>query len=96
MVLLFKEKRGEETGGRLNPHTASYYTIGLYAYVLITLMVFRDLEDYNLEEVYSHLPGGTRNRDSNLDLSVIGSLVYCESSALDYSATKADRRPKLF
>ncbi|CAG2063164.1 unnamed protein product [Timema podura] len=31
---------------------------------------------------------GLGDRDSNLDLPVIGSLVYCESSALDYSATE--------
>ncbi|CAG2056026.1 unnamed protein product [Timema podura] len=31
----------------------------------------------------------TPDRDSNLDLPVIGSLVYCESSALDHVATKA-------
>nr|CAD7439514.1 unnamed protein product [Timema bartmani] len=30
------------------------------------------------------------DRDSNLDLPVIGSLIYCESSALDHAATKAD------
>nr|CAD7257070.1 unnamed protein product [Timema shepardi] len=32
----------------------------------------------------------TPNRDSNLDLLVIGNLVYCESSALDHAATEAD------
>nr|CAD7443747.1 unnamed protein product [Timema bartmani] len=31
----------------------------------------------------------TQDRDSNLDLPVIGSLVHCESSALDHAATKA-------
>nr|CAD7411428.1 unnamed protein product [Timema poppensis] len=30
----------------------------------------------------------TPDRDLNLDLPVIGSLVYCESSALDHAATK--------
>nr|CAD7589036.1 unnamed protein product [Timema genevievae] len=29
-----------------------------------------------------------KNQDLNLDLPVIGSLVYCESGALDYAATK--------
>nr|CAD7395876.1 unnamed protein product [Timema cristinae] len=55
-----------------------------------------------LEEVYLHLCGGrvenhfgkttftTPNRDSNLDIPVIGSLVYCKSSVLDHAATKAD------
>nr|CAD7408547.1 unnamed protein product [Timema cristinae] len=33
--------------------------------------------------------GRTPDRDSNLDLPVIGSLVYCESSALDHAATEA-------
>nr|CAD7403836.1 unnamed protein product [Timema poppensis] len=32
---------------------------------------------------------GTPDRDSNLDLPVIGSLVYCESSVLDHAATEA-------
>nr|CAD7200012.1 unnamed protein product [Timema douglasi] len=32
----------------------------------------------------------TPNRDSNLDLPVIGSLVYCESDALDHVATEAE------
>nr|CAD7259195.1 unnamed protein product [Timema shepardi] len=51
------------------------------------------------EIVYPHLHGvqaeyhfkktTLSTRDSNLDLPVIGSLVYCESSALDYGATKA-------
>nr|CAD7409053.1 unnamed protein product [Timema cristinae] len=49
-------------------------------------------------EVYLHLCGGieskpqflsTPNRDSNHDVHIIGSLVYRESSALDYAATKA-------
>nr|CAD7461938.1 unnamed protein product [Timema tahoe] len=58
---------------------------------------------YNLEksEVNSHLRGGrvenqfgkitlsTLYQDSNLDLPVIGNLVYCESSALDHAATEA-------
>nr|CAD7197122.1 unnamed protein product [Timema douglasi] len=55
-----------------------------------------------LEEVYPHLRGGrvetqfgkrprsTPYQDSNLDLPVIGSLVYSESSALDHVATEAD------
>nr|CAD7395674.1 unnamed protein product [Timema poppensis] len=33
---------------------------------------------------------GTPDRDSNLNLPVIGSLVYCESDALDHAATEAD------
>nr|CAD7455352.1 unnamed protein product [Timema tahoe] len=33
----------------------------------------------------------TSNRDSKLDLLAIGSLVYCESSALDHAATEAGR-----
>ncbi|CAG2061436.1 unnamed protein product [Timema podura] len=54
------------------------------------------------DEVCPHLRGGrlenhfggekisTSNLDSNLQLRVIGSLVYCESSALDHVATEAD------
>nr|CAD7261662.1 unnamed protein product [Timema shepardi] len=53
-----------------------------------------------LEEVFLHLHGGrvenhfektslsTPGRDSNLDLSIIASLVYCESSTLDPAATE--------
>nr|CAD7446651.1 unnamed protein product [Timema bartmani] len=53
------------------------------------------------KEVNSHLRGGrvenqfgkitlsTLYQDSNLDLPVIGNLVYCESSALDHAATEA-------
>nr|CAD7430332.1 unnamed protein product [Timema monikensis] len=33
----------------------------------------------------------TPDRDSNLDLPITGSLVYCESSALDHVATKAEK-----
>nr|CAD7425278.1 unnamed protein product [Timema monikensis] len=55
-----------------------------------------------LEKVYSHMRGGggenkfgkttliTPDRDSNLDLPVFGSLVYCESSTLDYAATEVE------
>ncbi|CAG2060005.1 unnamed protein product, partial [Timema podura] len=53
------------------------------------------------EKVYPHLYGGrmenhlgkttisTPDQDSNLDLSVIGSLVYFKSDALEYAATEA-------
>ncbi|CAG2057955.1 unnamed protein product, partial [Timema podura] len=56
-----------------------------------------------LEEVFPHLHGGrvenhfgkislsTSDRDSNLKLTVIGSLVYYESIALDHVATEAGR-----
>nr|CAD7398258.1 unnamed protein product [Timema poppensis] len=54
------------------------------------------------KEVYSHLRGGrlenhlgkttlnTPDRDLNLNLPIIGSLVYCESSALDHVDTEAE------
>nr|CAD7609745.1 unnamed protein product [Timema genevievae] len=45
------------------------------------------------ERVTNHFVKTTLNtpdRDSNLDLPVIGSLVYCESSTLDYAATEVD------
>nr|CAD7441485.1 unnamed protein product [Timema bartmani] len=32
----------------------------------------------------------TPDRDSNLDLPIIGSLVYCDGSALDHAATEVD------
>nr|CAD7452776.1 unnamed protein product [Timema tahoe] len=35
----------------------------------------------------------TPDRESNLDLPVIGSLVYCESSALNHAATEAAAKP---
>nr|CAD7587560.1 unnamed protein product [Timema genevievae] len=45
------------------------------------------------EEIWQQLTERTKiktpNRDSNLDLPVIGCLVYCETSALDHAATKA-------
>ncbi|CAG2056526.1 unnamed protein product [Timema podura] len=52
-----------------------------------------------LDKVYPHLHGivenhfgkntlSTRNRDSNLELPIIGSLVCCESSALDHAVNK--------
>nr|CAD7442862.1 unnamed protein product [Timema bartmani] len=56
---------------------------------------------YQHEEVYPNLCAGrvennfgkttlsTPDQDSNLDLTVISNLVYCESSALDHEATKA-------
>nr|CAD7413628.1 unnamed protein product [Timema poppensis] len=54
-----------------------------------------------VQKMYSHLRGrrvenhfgksplSTLDRDSNLELPVIGSLVYCESSTLDQTATEA-------
>nr|CAD7407280.1 unnamed protein product [Timema cristinae] len=35
----------------------------------------------------------TPDRDLNLDLPVIGSIIYCESSALDYAATEVGDLP---
>nr|CAD7195424.1 unnamed protein product [Timema douglasi] len=61
------------------------------------------LANYATEEVYPHLSGGrmdnlfgkttlsTPDRDSNLDLPIISSLVYCESSALDHADTEAGK-----
>nr|CAD7458848.1 unnamed protein product [Timema tahoe] len=55
----------------------------------------------SLLEVYPHLRGGRvgshlgktfiSTPDSNLDLPVIGSLVYCESSVLDHAATETGK-----
>nr|CAD7424202.1 unnamed protein product [Timema monikensis] len=42
-------------------------------------------EDGEIEEVYLYSP----DRDSNLDIPILGSLVYCESSALDRATTEA-------
>ncbi|CAG2055262.1 unnamed protein product [Timema podura] len=41
------------------------------------------------EKLYWEKNLGTLNRDLNLDIAVISSLVYCESSALNHAATKA-------
>nr|CAD7441728.1 unnamed protein product [Timema bartmani] len=62
---------------------------------------FKGLGRIYLEEVYLKLCGGrlenhlrkttlgiSDDQDSNLNLPVIGSLVYCESSVLDHAATK--------
>nr|CAD7394280.1 unnamed protein product [Timema cristinae] len=61
-----------------------------------------DLTYEYVKEVYLHLCGGrvgnnfgkitfsTPDRDFNLDLPIICSLVYCESSTLDHAATEAD------
>nr|CAD7441126.1 unnamed protein product [Timema bartmani] len=58
------------------------------------------------KEMYPHLHGGkvenyfgkttfiTPDRDSNLDLPVIGSLVYCESSALDHTSIESPQAPE--
>nr|CAD7569618.1 unnamed protein product [Timema californicum] len=43
-----------------------------------------------VENNFGNTTISTPSRDSNLDLPVIGSLVYCESSALDHAATEAD------
>ncbi|CAG2055745.1 unnamed protein product [Timema podura] len=60
------------------------------------------------QEVYPHLRGrrvenhtvtpptlGTPDQDSNLDIPVIGSLVYCESSALDHAVTEVGVKGKV-
>nr|CAD7452216.1 unnamed protein product [Timema tahoe] len=69
----------------------------------------RDTNEWVLKEyekVYPHLYGGrmenhlgkttisTPDQDSNLDLSVIGSLVYFKSDALEYAATEAGKAAK--
>nr|CAD7424192.1 unnamed protein product [Timema monikensis] len=67
----------------------------------ISIMPLTDLNLIpQLREVYPHLFGGkvennfgkttfsTANRDSNLDLIAIASLIYCKSSALNHAATK--------
>nr|CAD7442752.1 unnamed protein product [Timema bartmani] len=51
-------------------------------------------KDGRLEDEYilGDIVGRTPDPDSNLDLSVISRLVYCESSVLDHSATEAGIR----
>nr|CAD7397090.1 unnamed protein product [Timema cristinae] len=58
----------------------------------------KGLRRFYLEEMYPHLHGwrvenvqklSEPYRDYNLDLPVISSLIYCESSALDHAATEA-------
>nr|CAD7404729.1 unnamed protein product [Timema cristinae] len=51
------------------------------------------------ERVENHLGNTTLSipdRESNLDLPVIGTLFYCESSALDHAATQAGGKKSLF
>nr|CAD7452349.1 unnamed protein product [Timema tahoe] len=68
----------------------------------------RELGKLNIEEVNPHLRGGrvenhlgkatpsSPDQDSNLDLPDIGSLMYCESSALDHATTEVgERRPNV-
>nr|CAD7446266.1 unnamed protein product [Timema bartmani] len=43
----------------------------------------------NIMAGYTKTTLSTRDRDSNPDLPVIGSLVYCESDALGHEATEA-------
>nr|CAD7262000.1 unnamed protein product [Timema shepardi] len=76
--------------------------IRLSVYYQYELNTTSALANYATEAVYSHFRGrrvennfgktvlSTPNRDSNLDLPVIGSLVYCESDALDHVATEAE------
>nr|CAD7585764.1 unnamed protein product [Timema genevievae] len=54
--------------------------------------VYPHLHQEKLENHFVKTTLNTPNRDLNLDLSVIGSLVYCESSVLDHAATKAVSR----
>nr|CAD7459209.1 unnamed protein product [Timema tahoe] len=63
---------------------------------------FQRSQTSQYSEVYLHLRGGrvdnhfgkptlsTPNRDSNLDLPIINSLVYCESSTLDHVTTEGN------
>nr|CAD7399676.1 unnamed protein product [Timema poppensis] len=68
----------------------------------IKVMADIDRESSNIDlwEVYPHLrrvenhfgnPLSTLGRDLNLDLTIINSLVYCKSSALDHAATETGR-----
>nr|CAD7461335.1 unnamed protein product [Timema tahoe] len=78
--------------------TASYYPFGLYAYVLITLMVLGIRKAIQRKYILISMEGAWKislektTLDSNLDLPIISSLVYCKSSALDHAATE-DTRP---
>ncbi|CAG2060522.1 unnamed protein product, partial [Timema podura] len=69
---------------------------GLYAYVLITLMVLGIRKAIQRKYILISLEGAWKislektTLDSNLDLPIISSLVYCKSSALDHAATEVD------
>nr|CAD7444305.1 unnamed protein product [Timema bartmani] len=57
--------------------------------ILERLKVQPDRRSRALKNNFGETPLCTPDRDSDLDLPVIGSLVYCESSALDHAATEA-------
>nr|CAD7409377.1 unnamed protein product [Timema cristinae] len=46
-----------------------------------------------VENYFGKTTPSTPDRDLNLDLTVIGGLVYCKSNTLDHSATEADLHP---
>nr|CAD7458112.1 unnamed protein product [Timema tahoe] len=56
--------------------------------LVFILTNFRDIVLGRVENHFDKTTSSTPDKDSNLDLPVIGSLVYCESSALDHAATK--------
>nr|CAD7440842.1 unnamed protein product [Timema bartmani] len=69
----------------------------------LLLRTYHEQNNHRSDEVYPHLCGGrmeklfvkttlsTSNRDSNLKFPVIGSLIYCESSALGRAPTEMAR-----
>ncbi|CAG2067170.1 unnamed protein product [Timema podura] len=46
-----------------------------------------------VENYFGKITPSTPDQDLNLDLIVIGGLVYCESNTLDHAATEADLHP---
>nr|CAD7445376.1 unnamed protein product [Timema bartmani] len=77
--------------------TLPYYPLELYTSVLITLMVLGIKKVIFAESVpaFAWRENGKpfckkKDRDSNLNLTMIGSLVYCESNTLVHVATEAE------
>nr|CAD7403358.1 unnamed protein product [Timema poppensis] len=52
--------------------------------------MYLHLREGRVENPFEETTLSTTEQDSSLGLPVIGSLVYCETSALDHAATEAD------
>nr|CAD7462430.1 unnamed protein product [Timema tahoe] len=60
--------------------------------LLSSILANKSSSGGKVENHFGKPPNRTPDRDSNLNLPVIGSLVYCKSSVLDHVATKAAPR----
>nr|CAD7410966.1 unnamed protein product [Timema cristinae] len=58
--------------------------------IVLSSSVRPNVNDENSIPAFAWKGSGKPDRESNLDLPVIGSPVYCDSSALDHAATERD------